>query len=135
MRTGQAENTLIIFTSDNGPEGEIPPCGRTAFRGNKGSTWEGGVRVPTFVYWKRMINQSKSDGLFDMADIFPTALSLAGKPGAEAGKLVPASRYIDGIDQTSFLIGDKSQSNRCLILYFIDDRLSGVRVDEFRILV
>ena len=52
---GEAENTIVIFTSDNGPECEIPPRGRTPFRGCKGSSWEGGVRVPTFVYWKGMI--------------------------------------------------------------------------------
>jgi arylsulfatase len=47
--TGQLENTVIVLTSDNGPEQEITPYGRTPFRGGKGSTWEGGVRVPTFV--------------------------------------------------------------------------------------
>ena len=53
--TGELENTLILVSSDNGPECEIPPHGRTPFRGCKGSNWEGGVRVPTFVYWKDMI--------------------------------------------------------------------------------
>ncbi|WP_157906112.1 sulfatase-like hydrolase/transferase, partial [Escherichia coli] len=44
-KNGQLDNTLIVFTSDNGPEAEVPPHGRTPFRGAKGSTWEGGVRV------------------------------------------------------------------------------------------
>jgi arylsulfatase len=130
--TNQLENTLILFTSDNGPEAEVPPNGRTVFRGGKGSTWEGGVRVPTFVYWKGMITPRKSDGLFDLSDIFPTALSLAGKPGAAAGKLVPASTYIDGVDQLSFLVGENSQSNRKSVFYFWDDKLAAVRVDEFK---
>ena len=86
---GELENTLIILTSDNGPECEIPPHGRTPFRGCKGSSWEGGVRVPTFAYWKDMIEPRKSDGLFDLADMLPTALSLAGVPGAELAKLFP----------------------------------------------
>jgi arylsulfatase A-like enzyme len=103
--TGQLDNTLILFTSDNGPEQEVPPYGRTWFRGGKGSTWEGGVRMPTFIYWKGMIEPRKSEGLFDFADVFPTFLSLTGKTrGAEIGKLVPADRYIDGIEQTSFLL-------------------------------
>jgi len=51
--TGQLENTLIILSSDNGPECEIPPHGRTPFRGCKGSSWEGGVRVPTFAWSRR----------------------------------------------------------------------------------
>jgi arylsulfatase len=71
--TGQLENTLIFFTSDNGPEGEVPPHGRSLFRGHKGSSWEGGVRVPTFVYWKGMMR--RSDGLFDLADLFHTCAS------------------------------------------------------------
>lgn len=48
--TGQLENTMIILTSDNGPECEVPPHGRSPFRGCKGSSWEGGVRVPTSAY-------------------------------------------------------------------------------------
>jgi arylsulfatase len=130
--TGQLENTLIFFTSDNGPEQEVPPYGRTWFRGGKGSTWEGGVRVPTFVYWKGMIEPRKSEGLFDLADLFTTSLALAGKPGAEAGKLVPADRYIDGIDQTSFLLAQNGQSNRRSILYFLGAHLAAVRIDELK---
>lgn len=130
--TGQLENTFIIFTSDNGPEAEVPPHGRTAFRGAKGSTWEGGVRVPTFVYWKGMIEPRKSDGLFDLSDLFNTSLALAGKPGAEAGKLVPEKTFIDGVDQASFLLAKHGQSNRKAIHYFWNDKLSAIRVDEFK---
>lgn len=130
--SGQLENTLIFFTSDNGPEAEIPPHGRTAFRGAKGSTWEGGVRVPTFVYWKGMIEPRKSEGLFDLSDLFPTALSLTGKTGAEVAALVPAKTYIDGVDQASFLLGTKGQSNRRAVHYFWNGQLSAVRIDEFK---
>ncbi|WP_304487956.1 sulfatase-like hydrolase/transferase [Chitinophaga sp. Cy-1792] len=132
QETGELENTLILFTSDNGPESEVPPAGRTAFRGAKGSTYEGGVRVPTFVYWKGVVKPRKSDGLFDLADVLPTSMAIAGKPGAEVSKLVPATTYIDGIDQLSFLAGDNSQSNRKSVFYFWDDKLSAVRVDEFK---
>lgn len=130
--TGQLDNTLIFFTSDNGPEAEIPPHGRTPFRGSKGSTWEGGVRVPTFAYWKGMIQPRKSEGLFDMADLFNTSLGLAGKNGAALSKLVPSDRYIDGIDQTSFLLTDNGVSNRRSILYFLNEDISAVRIDEFK---
>ncbi len=130
--TGQLENTIIIFSSDNGPEAEVPPHGRTAFRGAKGSTWEGGVRVPTFAYWKGMIEPGKSDGLFELADLMPTCLSLAGKPGAELAKLVPEKTFIDGVDQASFLLANKGQSNRKSVFYFWNDKLSAVRMDEFK---
>ena len=130
--TGQVDNTLVLFTSDNGPEQEIAPYGRTPFRGGKGSTWEGGVRVPTFVTWKGMIGPRRSDGLFDLADIFPTALALAGHPGAAAAKMVPKNHYIDGVDQASFLLADDGESSRRSLLYFWNDRLAGVRIDEFK---
>ncbi|TJZ66666.1 sulfatase-like hydrolase/transferase [Chitiniphilus eburneus] len=134
-QTGQLENTVIFFGSDNGPEAEVPPHGRTAFRGAKGSTWEGGVRGPSFVYWKGMIQPRKSDGLFDFADLFNTSLSLAGKPGADVAKLVPAKTYIDGIDQTSFWLADNGVSNRRSIFYFWNDEISAVRVDEFKFMM
>ena len=131
--SGQLENTLVLFTSDNGPEGEVAPYGRSPFRGYKGTTWEGGMRVPTFAYFKDVIAPRKSEGLFDLADIFPTALSLAGKPGAELSKLLPADRYVDGIDQTSYLLADGGLSNRKSILYWMGSTFAAVRVDEFKV--
>jgi arylsulfatase len=130
--TGQLENTIIFFTSDNGPECEVPPHGRTPFRGCKGSSWEGGVRVPTFVYWKGMIAPRRSDGLFDLADLFNTALSLAGKPGAEVGAMLPKDRYVDGIDQVSFLLADEGESNRRSRIYTMNQYFSALRIDEFK---
>jgi len=129
---GELDNTIVFFASDNGPEEEVQPAARTMFRGGKGSTWEGGVRSPFFVYWKGMIEPRRSDGLFDFADIFNTSLSLAGQPGAAAGKLVAPDAYIDGIDQTSFLLAGKGASNRRSVFYFWNDELSAVRVDEFK---
>jgi arylsulfatase len=71
---------------------------------------------------------NQSEGLFDLSDILPTALSLAGKPGAELSKLIPAKTYIDGIDQASFLVGDNSVSNRKSVFYFWDDKLAAVSI-------
>lgn len=130
--TGQLENTFIFVGSDNGPEAEVAPHGRTPFRGSKGSSWEGGVRVPTFFYWKDMIAPRKSEGLFDYADLFNTAISLAGAPGAEVTKFLPEDRYTDGIDQTAFLLADEGQSARRSIIYTMNSHMSAVRVDEFK---
>jgi arylsulfatase A-like enzyme len=129
---GELDNTLIIFTSDNGPECEIPPHGWTPFRGCKGSSWEGGVRVPTFVYWKGMIAPRKSDGLFDLADILPTALDLAGVPGAKLAELFPKTTYIDGVDQASFLIADDGVSARRSRIDTLNQYCSAIRIDEFK---
>ena len=79
-----------------------------------------------------MIQPRGSDGLFEFADLFKTALSLAGKPGADLAKLVPAKTYIDGIDQASFWVADNSVSNRKSVFYCWDDQISAVRVDEFK---
>jgi len=130
--TNQLDNTLIFLTSDNGPECEIPPHGRTPFRGCKGSSWEGGVRVPTFAYWQGVIKPGRSDGLFDLADLFNTTLSIAGKKGADVGKSLPPDRYVDGIDQLSFLVGDQHLSNRRSRVYTMNQFASAIRVDEFK---
>ncbi len=132
QETGQLENTLIFVTSDNGPECEIEPHGRTPFRGCKGSSWEGGVRVPTFVYWKGMIKPRRSDGLFDLADLFNTAISLAGAPGAQVARYVPKTRYIDGVDQTAFFLADNGESARRSRIYTLNQYFAAVRIDEFK---
>ena len=131
--SGQLDNTMIVLSSDNGPECEVPPHGRTPFRGCKGSSWEGGVRVPTFVYWKGMIKPRHSDGLFDLTDLFNTAASLAGAPGADVAKYVPKKNYyIDGIDQLSFLLADDGESNRRSRIYTDLQYFSAIRMDEFK---
>lgn len=132
QQTGELENTLILFSSDNGPECEVPPHARTAFRGCKGSSWEGGVRVPAFAYWKGMINPRRDDGLFDFADIMPTALSLAGVPGAKLAELVPKTTYIDGVDQASWIVANDGHSARRSRIYTMNQYFTAVRVDEFK---
>lgn len=127
--TGQLENTLIFITSDNGPLMEPwPDAGFTPFRGSIGSTWEGGVRVPAVVYWKDMITPGQvNDGLFDFSDFFPTLLNLAGSTDQ-----IPKDRYIDGINQTSFLLADHGLSNRKYVYYWLQDVYSGHRVAEYK---
>ncbi len=127
--TGQAENTLVFFTSDNGPEEDTwPDTGYTPFRGGKGSTWEGGMRVPGIVYWPGTIKAGRvSDGLFDLADLFNTAIALAG-----AEDKIPTDRYIDGVDQTSFLLADDGESNRKSVFYYLNEKLAAVRWNEYK---
>lgn len=132
---GELDNTLILLSSDNGPECELPPHARTVFRGCKGSSWEGGVRVPTFAYWKGMIQPRRDDGLFDFADIMPTALSLAGVPGAKLADQLPKTYYVDGVDQASWLVADDGLSNRRSHIYTLNQYLAAVRVDEWKYIV
>jgi hypothetical protein len=79
-----------------------------------------------------MISPSKSEGLFDYADVFNTCISVAGKPGADVASFLPKDRYVDGIDQTSFLLGDSALSNRKSRIYTLNQHFSAVRVDEFK---
>jgi arylsulfatase A-like enzyme len=130
--TGQLENTLILLTSDNGPECEIPPHGRSLFRGCKGSSWEGGVRVPTFAYWKGVIKPRRSEGLFDQADLLPTFVSLAGKPGAQLAEYFPKTTYIDGVDQSGLLLADNGEAARRERIYTLNQYFAMIRVDEFK---
>ena len=108
-KAGVLDNTFIFLTSDNGPQRDSwPDTGYTPFRGAKGSAWEGGVRVPGIAYWRGVITAGReSDELFDLMDLFNTSLALAGATAS-----IPTDRYIDGIDQTSFLIADEGHSRR-----------------------
>jgi arylsulfatase A-like enzyme len=121
-----ADNTLVFFTSDNGPEEDsYPESGATPFRGAKGTTLEGGVRVPGLFWWPGMIKPGRvSDGLFDLTDMFNTSLALAGVDAANA---VPADRYIDGINQTPFLLSENGQSAREAVFFYNADMFAGAR--------
>ncbi len=135
--SGQAENTLVFFTSDNGPEDEIPPHGHTPFRGGKGDTWEGGVRVPGIAWWPGIVQPARaSDGLFDLADLYTTFLTLAGFDYAQPKDPKLASqlkdRYLYGIDQSSFLLTKDGESNRRSVLNWYLTNFAAVRMDEMK---
>ena len=131
-RTGQLENTLIFVSSDNGPHMETwPDSAFTPFRCAKGSTWEGGVRVPGIFSWPATIApDQRSDGLFCFTDLFPTVLGLA-----HASELIPTDRFIDGVDQGSFLLGDNAVSNRRAVYYWLLRTFSAVRIGEYKFMI
>lgn len=124
------ENTFVFLTSDNGPNEDVwPDGGYTPFRGGKGTTWEGGVRVPGIAYWKNMIKSGRiSDGLFDLCDLFNTSLSLAG-----VADKIPAGNYIDGVDQASFLLSDTGQSNRNAVFMYSETKFMAIRWQEYKL--
>ena len=126
---GVLENTFVFVTSDNGPQMDAwPDAGYTPFRGAKGTTWEGGVRVPAIVYWKGMIKPGReSDDVFDLMDLFNTAVNLAG-----ASDKLPTNVYIDGIDQTSFLLHDEGKSNRECVFFWWKAEFMALRMREYK---
>jgi arylsulfatase len=130
--TGQMEDTLVFISSDNGPEMETwPDAAYSPFRSAKGSTWEGGQRVPGIVTWPGMVPADRaSDGIFSLMDLFTTCLTLAGAEDA-----VPTDRYIDAVDQTSFLLDPEGESNRKYLYYWLTNVFSALRVGEWKFMV
>ena len=128
--SGLEENTLVFFTSDNGGNEDLwPDSSYQPFRGGKGSTWEGGVRVPGIAYWPGMIKPGRiSDGLVDQCDMFNTAVALGG-----ATDKISSARYIDGIDQTSFFLADEGQSHRDVIFMYSENTLTAARWMEYKV--
>ena len=126
---GMLENTFIFITSDNGPQMDSwPDAGFTPFRGAKGTTWEGGVRIPGIAFWKGMIIPGRvSDDVFAHMDLFNTAVHLAG-----ADSKLPTDRYIDGVNHASFLLHDEGQGNRECVFFWFKSDLMAVRMRQYK---
>ena len=138
---GLRSNTVVIFTSDNGPwnnfqeslrpkhKGAIAWGSSGPLREGKGSSWEGGVRVPCIVRWPGHVPAGRtSDAIFSTLDIMPTFATLAGYD-------VPTDRTIDGVDQTAMLTGKSDTGTRDNFYYFCGDSLHGVRKGKWKLLL
>jgi arylsulfatase A-like enzyme len=123
------EKTLVIFTSDNGPWLVKRQDGGSALplRGGKGSTWEGGVRVPTIARWPgKIAANSTCDTVAATIDLLPTAVALAGGS-------VPAEPVIDGRDISSLLLGKTTEPTREAHYYFSGYTLQAVRQGPWKL--
>jgi arylsulfatase A len=122
-RNGLADNTLVIFTSDNGPWFEGSPG---ALRGRKGQSYEGGFRVPFIARWPGHVPQGgvRSEPVMNL-DLFPTLLALAGLEP-------PRDRIIDGHDVTTLLAGGELSSPHEAIFFYHYDLLEGVRAGRWK---
>lgn len=123
---GISGNTLVVFTSDNGP---WLPYGAHAgsagpFQNGKGTTWEGAMRVPAIFWWPQRIRPGVVTGLGSGMDIFSTALSLARVP-------LPRDRVIDGLDLTPALTEGRPSPRREMLFYW-DDELRALRRDRWK---
>ena len=126
---GLDKDTLVVFTSDNGPWLIKGADGGSAgpLRGGKGSTWEGGVRVPTLAWWPgRVPAGSVNDAVAATIDLLPTFVALAG--GA-----VPTTPVIDGRDITPILLGQSKESAREAHYYFSGYDLQAVRQGRWKL--
>jgi arylsulfatase A-like enzyme len=123
---GEADNTIVIFTTDNGAEVFTwPDGGMTPFKATKGTIFEGGFRVPAIVRWPGKIKPaSVENGIFSGLDWFPTLVAAAGDPditqkllkGVELGDRT-YKNHLDGYNQLDLLLG-KEPSSRHEIFYF-----------------
>ena len=138
---GVADNTIVIYTTDNGFELMLWPDGGYApFRGEKGSTWEGGVRVPFLVKWPGKIQPgSVSNGIQNHEDVFATLAAAAGMPdvGKELlnGKKIGAATYkvhLDGYNNLAHWTGQSDKSARREIFYYDETDLMALRVDAWK---
>ena len=124
-----AENTLVLFTSDNGPWASKGKAGGVsgALRGSKGCTLEGGVREPTLAWWPGTIAPgTESAGIAGTTDVLPTFVSLAD------GKIKQDVK-IDGLDVSDWLLGKAEQSPRDTWHYFRGTQLQAVRQGPWKL--
>jgi arylsulfatase len=137
---GEADNTIVIFTTDNGAEVFTwPDGGMTPFKATKGTVFEGGFRVPCIVRWPGHIKPGTvENGIFSGLDWFPTLVAAAGnrdiiKQLLKGAKLGDRSykNHLDGYDQTALLEG-KGPSARHEVFYFGGPQLGAVRLDDFK---
>jgi len=124
---GLAETTFVFFTSDNGPSLSTRLASGSAglLKDGKGSTWEGGMRVPGIAWWPGRIRPgSVNHGLACTMDLFATALPLAGVA-------IPNDRVIDGMDLTPLLY-ETGPSRRETLFYYRGTQLCAVRKGAFK---
>jgi len=131
---GIADNTLVIIMGDNGHFTKYSPqSGYTPmiFRGGKGDTTEGGVRVDAFVRWPGMIKPDSVAGdIVHVSDLFMTIASLGG-----ATDKIPTDRIIDGIDQTSLLLNGETHGRRDYVFIYNINKLEAVVKEQYKLAI
>ena len=137
---GEADNTIVIFTTDNGAEVFTwPDGGMTPFRATKGTVFEGGFRVPAIIRWPGKVKPGTvENGLFSGLDWLPTLAAAAGNPDVTEQLLKGVTlgdrtykNHLDGYNQMDLLLG-KGPSRRHELYYFGGPKLGAIRIDDFK---
>ena len=137
---GLEQDTILVFTTDNGTENFTwPDGGQTPFAGAKGQVLEGGFRSPAIIRWPGKVPAGKvENGLISGLDWFPTFVAAAGNPSIveelKQGKQLGERNYkvhLDGHNQLDLLTG-KGPSRRHEVFYFAEGTLGAVRIDDFK---
>ena len=137
---GLDNNTILVFTTDNGAENfSWPDGGQTPFAGAKGMALEGGFRAPAIIRWPGKVPAGKvENGIMSGLDWFPTFVAAAGNPNIveelKKGKQIGDRTFkvhLDGYDQTDVITG-KGPSKRHEVYYFTETTLAAVRINDFK---
>ena len=140
---GIADNTIVVFTSDNGAEVvSWPDGGNTPFKGEKGTTWEGGMRVPGMVRWPGVVKPGTIyNDIISQEDWTPTFLAAAGDPDVKTKLLTGLNAadktfkvHLDGYNFMPFFKGEVAKGPRREIFYFDDSaNLNAVRIEDWKL--
>jgi arylsulfatase len=139
---GLADNTIVVYSTDNGPHmNSWPDAGMTPFRSEKNTNWEGAFRIPELIRWPgRIAAGSVSNEIVQHHDWLPTFLAAAGEPDIvgklKAGHEIGGTTYkvhIDGFNLVPYLTGEADRSPRQGFVYFSDDGdLLALRFDNWK---
>jgi len=140
---GQTNNTIVVFTTDNGAETlSFPDGGTTPFKGGKLSTWEGGMRAPCVIRWPGVIKPGTIyNDIFASLDWLPTFVEIAGGPkGDGLKKKIESGTYpgivkttLDGHNQIDYLTGKSAKSATDTFFYYSGSKPSAVRFKNWKI--
>jgi arylsulfatase A-like enzyme len=137
---GVDDNTIVMFTTDNGTETFTwPDGGNTPFKGQKGTVYEGGFRVPAMIRWPGHVPaDTVENSIISGLDWFPTLIAAAGNPNIKEellkGKKIgdrTYKNYLDSYNQLDMITG-KGPSTRHEIFYFAESTLGAVRIDDYK---
>ncbi|NTG23268.1 arylsulfatase [Agrobacterium rhizogenes] len=142
---GIADNTIVVYTTDNGPnQFSWPDAATTPFRSEKDTNWEGAFRVPAIIRWPGHIKPGEvSNGMVSGLDWFPTLLAAAGDPDVKdrllkgwqpSGSATTFKDHLDGYNQLDYVTGKSDKSARNDFYYFDDDGgLVAIRYDDWKV--
>ncbi|WP_421872978.1 arylsulfatase [Pararhizobium sp.] len=142
---GIADNTIVVYATDNGPnQFSWPDAATTPFRSEKDTNWEGAFRVPAIVRWPGHVKPGEvANGMVSGLDWFPTLLAAAGDPDVKGrlltgwkpeGSATSFRNHLDGFNQLDYITGKSDKSARNEFYYFDDDGdLVGIRYDDWKV--
>jgi arylsulfatase len=131
---GLDKDTIVWYSTDNGPEhSSWPYGGTTPFRGEKMTTYEGGVRVISMLRWPGVVKRGLVlNGIQAHMDMFTTLAAAAGVPNVNEDIRREKKQYIDGVNNLDYWTGKSPESKRDNFLYYYESRLSAVRIGPWK---